>query len=89
MSNDTEKRDALLSALKAAHSKDDGSFVQTNPAALEHGFEHLDGLNCHVSLGDLTVKTAASIAQVPAPSIETSPERRDPRCWPKAAMCRN
>ncbi|MHB2209712.1 hypothetical protein [Methylobacterium sp. CM6257] len=51
MSSDTEKHHTLLSALKAAQGKGDGSFEQAVTDAFEHVFEHLDRLNSHVSLG--------------------------------------
>ncbi|MCJ2022455.1 hypothetical protein MKK84_34495 [Methylobacterium sp. E-065] len=51
MSIDTEKHHALLSALKAAQGKGDGSFEQAVTDAFEHVFEHLGHLNSHVSLG--------------------------------------
>ncbi len=51
MSEDTEKHRALLSALRAAQGKGDGSFEQAVTNALEHVFEHLGRLNDHVSLG--------------------------------------
>lgn len=51
MSSDTETHHALLSALKAAQGKGDGSFEQAVTAAFEHVFEHLNRLNSHVSLG--------------------------------------
>lgn len=49
MSSDTEKHEALLSALKQAQGKGDGSFEQAVTAAFEHVFEHLGRLNEHVS----------------------------------------
>lgn len=51
MSSDTEKHHALLSALRAAHGKGDGSFEQAVTDAFAHVFEHLSRLNNHVSLG--------------------------------------
>lgn len=51
MSSDTERHDALLSALKAAQGKADGSFEQAVTTAFEHVFEHLGRLNSHVSVG--------------------------------------
>ncbi|WP_342152057.1 hypothetical protein [Methylorubrum sp. SB2] len=51
MSSDTERHHLLLSALKAAQGKGEGSFEQAVTAAFEHVFEHLDRLNSHVSLG--------------------------------------
>ncbi|AWN38743.1 hypothetical protein [Methylobacterium radiodurans] len=51
MSSDTEKHQALLSALKTAQGKGDGSFEQAVTEAFEHVFEHLNRLNSHVSLG--------------------------------------
>ncbi|MCJ2039782.1 hypothetical protein MKK55_12650 [Methylobacterium sp. J-059] len=51
MSSDTEKHHALLSALKAAQGKADGSFELTVTNAFEHVFEHLGRLNSHVSVG--------------------------------------
>jgi hypothetical protein len=51
MSSDTEKHHALISGLKAAIGKGDGSFEQAVTSAFEHVFEHLDRLNTHVSLG--------------------------------------
>lgn len=47
MSTDTEKHRALLSALKDAQGKGDGSFER----AVTDAFEHLGRLNDHVSLG--------------------------------------
>ena len=41
MSSDTEKHHALLSALKAAQGKADGSFELAVTNAFEHVFEHL------------------------------------------------
>ncbi|MCJ2038534.1 hypothetical protein MKK55_06115 [Methylobacterium sp. J-059] len=51
MSSDTHKHQELLSALKAAQGRGDGSFEQAVTNAFEHVFEHLDRLNSHVSLG--------------------------------------
>ncbi|MCJ2019996.1 hypothetical protein MKK84_21610 [Methylobacterium sp. E-065] len=51
MSSDTEKHHALLSALKAAMGKGDGSFEQAVTNAFEHVFEHLGRLKSHVSTG--------------------------------------
>ncbi|KQP40342.1 hypothetical protein [Methylobacterium sp. Leaf106] len=51
MSSDTEKHHALISGLKAAMGKSDGSFEQAVTDAFEHVFDHLDRLNSHVSLG--------------------------------------
>lgn len=51
MSSDTETHRALLSALKDAQGKHDGSFEQAVTSAFEHVFEHLKRLNSHVSLG--------------------------------------
>jgi hypothetical protein len=51
MSTDTDKHRALLSALKDAQGKDDGSFEKTVTAAFEHVFEHLGRLNDHISQG--------------------------------------
>lgn len=51
MSNETDKHHALLSALKAAQGKGDGSFERAVTEAFEHVFEHLNRLNSHVSLG--------------------------------------
>ncbi|MCJ2085372.1 hypothetical protein MKK88_05105 [Methylobacterium sp. E-005] len=51
MSEDTEKHRALLSALKAAQGKGDGSFEQAVTNAFAHVFEHLGRLNDHVALG--------------------------------------
>lgn len=51
MSSDTAKHHQLLSALKGAQGKADGSFEQAVTHALEHVFEHLDRLNSHVSVG--------------------------------------
>ena len=45
MSSDTEKHRALLSALKDAQGKADGSFEQAVTGAFEHVFEHLQRLN--------------------------------------------
>lgn len=45
MSNDTDRHHALLSALKAAQGKGDGSFEQAVTTAFEHVFEHLERLN--------------------------------------------
>ncbi|MCJ2124596.1 hypothetical protein [Methylobacterium sp. J-077] len=51
MSSDTEKHHALLSGLKSAIGKGDGSFEQAVTSAFEHVFKHLDRLNSHVSVG--------------------------------------
>ncbi|WP_289015833.1 hypothetical protein [uncultured Methylobacterium sp.] len=51
MSSDTEKHQALLSALRNAQGKGDGSFERAVTDAFDHVFEHLDRLNSHVSLG--------------------------------------
>ena len=51
MSSYTRKHHELLSALKAAQGKQDGSFETAVTRALEHVFEHLDRLNSHVSAG--------------------------------------
>ena len=51
MSSDNETHRALLSALKAAEGKGDGSFDRAVTAAFEHIFDHLERLNAHVSLG--------------------------------------
>ena len=51
MSEDTEKHSALLSALRAAQGRGDGSYEQAVTNAFEHVFEHLGRLNDHVSLG--------------------------------------
>lgn len=51
MSSDTEKHHALLSTLKAAQGKADGSFEKAVIDAFEHVFDHLNRLNNHVSLG--------------------------------------
>ncbi|MBP1180751.1 hypothetical protein [Methylobacterium sp. PvR107] len=51
MSSDTEKHHALLSALRAAQGKGDGSFEQAVTDAFAHVFEHLSRLNNHVALG--------------------------------------
>ncbi|WP_342108097.1 hypothetical protein [Methylobacterium sp. SI9] len=51
MSKDTEKHHALLSALKEAQGKGDGSFEHAVTDAFAHVFEHLGRLNDHVSLG--------------------------------------
>ncbi|MCJ2011753.1 hypothetical protein [Methylobacterium sp. J-076] len=51
MSNDTETHHALLSALKAAEGKGDGSFERAVTEAFAHVFEHLGRLNNHVSVG--------------------------------------
>ncbi|GAA0269849.1 hypothetical protein GCM10008965_42330 [Methylorubrum aminovorans] len=51
MSTDTEKHRALLSALRDALGKGDGSFERAVTDAFEHVFEHLVRLNDHVSLG--------------------------------------
>jgi hypothetical protein len=49
MSSDTEKHRALLSALRDAQGKGDGSFEQAVTNAFEHVFEHLGRLNDHVA----------------------------------------
>lgn len=51
MSSDSDKHQALLSALKAAEGKGDGSFEKAVTAAFSHVFEHLERLNSHVSVG--------------------------------------
>ncbi|KQQ13328.1 hypothetical protein ASF53_14280 [Methylobacterium sp. Leaf123] len=51
MSSDTQKHHELLSAIKAAQGKQDGSFETAVTRAFEHVFEHLDRLNSHVSTG--------------------------------------
>lgn len=51
MSSDLERHHALLSALKAAQGKGDGSFERAVMDAFEHVFEHLNRLNSHISLG--------------------------------------
>lgn len=51
MSSDTDTHHELLSALKAAMGKSDGSFEHAVTHAFEHIFDHLDRLNSHVSLG--------------------------------------
>lgn len=51
MSADTEKHGALLSALRNAQGKGDGSFERAVTDAFEHVFEHLGRLNDHVSSG--------------------------------------
>lgn len=51
MSSDTDKHRQLLSALKDAQGKGDGSFETAVTAAFEHVFEHLNRLNDHVSPG--------------------------------------
>jgi len=51
MSNDTQQHHTLLSALKAAQGKGDGSFEAAVTKAFEHVFDHLERLNSHVSLG--------------------------------------
>ncbi len=51
MSSDTEKHRQLLSALKEAQDKRDGSFEKAVTAAFDHVFEHLARLNDHVSPG--------------------------------------
>lgn len=51
MSSDSDKHQALLSALKAAEGKGDGSFEKAVTAAFAHVFEHLERLNSHVSVG--------------------------------------
>ncbi|KMO19740.1 hypothetical protein [Methylobacterium indicum] len=50
MSEDTEKHRALLSALRDAAGRGDGSFEQAVTNAFEHVFEHLGRLNDHVAL---------------------------------------
>ena len=50
MSSDTEKHRALLSALRDAQGKGDGSFEQAVTNAFEYVFEHLGRLNDHVAL---------------------------------------
>ncbi|WP_019905852.1 hypothetical protein [Methylobacterium sp. 77] len=45
MASDTERHQALLTALKAAQGKGDGSFEQAVTSAFEHVFEHLERLN--------------------------------------------
>lgn len=60
MSSDTAKHHELLSALKEARGKADGSFEQAVTDAFEHVFEHLDRLNTHVSAGGPKVKSARS-----------------------------
>lgn len=51
MSSDTDKHQALLSGLRAAMGKRDGSFEQAVTSAFEHVFDHLERLNSHVSEG--------------------------------------
>lgn len=51
MSEDTEKHRALLSALRDAAGKRDGSFEEAVTNAFAHVFDHLGRLNDHVSLG--------------------------------------
>ena len=51
MSSDTEKHGELLTALRDAQGKGDGSFDRAVTAAFEHVFEHLGRLNAHVSPG--------------------------------------
>lgn len=51
MSTDTEKHQQLLSALRAAQGKRDGTFDEAVTRAFEHVFEHLGRLNSHVSSG--------------------------------------
>lgn len=51
MSSDSDTHHALLSALKAAQGKGDGTFEQAVIDAFTHVFGHLDRLNTHVSLG--------------------------------------
>lgn len=51
MSSDTETHCELISGLKAAIGKGDGSFEQAVTRAFEHVFDHLERLNTHVSLG--------------------------------------
>ncbi len=45
MSRDTETHQALLSALKAAQGRSDGSFEKAVTDAFAHVFEHLERLN--------------------------------------------
>lgn len=49
MSSDTDTHHALLSALKAAQGKGDGSFEQAVTSAFEHVFDHLGRLNASVA----------------------------------------
>jgi hypothetical protein len=51
MSSDSDTHHALLSALKAAEGKGDGSFERAVTEAFAHVFAHLDRLNSHVSVG--------------------------------------
>lgn len=51
MSSDTDTHHALLSALKAAQGKGDGSFEQAVTSAFAHVFDHLGRLNAHVAAG--------------------------------------
>ena len=51
MSSDTETHRQLLSALRDAQGKGDGSFERAVTTAFEHVFEHLARLNDHVSPG--------------------------------------
>ncbi|NEU12740.1 hypothetical protein G3T14_11405 [Methylobacterium sp. BTF04] len=45
MASDTETHQALLTALKAAQGKTDGSFEHAVTSAFAHVFEHLERLN--------------------------------------------
>jgi hypothetical protein len=51
MSSDIEKHRALLTALRDAQGKGDGSFERAVTDAFEHVFDHLARLNDHVSSG--------------------------------------
>jgi len=51
MSSDTQKHHELLSAVRAAQGRQDGSFETAVTRAFEHVFEHLERLNSHVSTG--------------------------------------
>lgn len=51
MSSDTETHRELISGLKAAMGKQDGSFEQAVTHAFEHVLDHLERLNSHVSVG--------------------------------------
>ena len=51
MSSDTETHRELISGLKAAMGKEDGSFEHAVTNAFAHVFDHLERLNSHVSLG--------------------------------------
>ena len=51
MSSDADKHRELISGLKAAMGKGDGSFEQAVTSAFEHVFDHLERLHSHVSLG--------------------------------------